>query len=159
MANPGLQYYLAPKQSVRLWSKINTTKPLKLCPHLNGASIAKGAVTRNINVKIIPLSVPSALKTPTDLCYQVIQSGKTVIRKCANCHGNHPVSSNQCHEYLKVDGHAPAPAPKKNPWENRPHSEEATTAAPNQTSQPTHPIPPICSDPFSICDKNVISTG
>ena len=158
MANPGLQYYLAPKQSVRLWSKINTTKPLKLCPHLNGANCQKHG-HQKYQCKNKTSVCAFCAKTPTDLCYQVIQSGKTVIRKCANCHGNHPVSCNQCHEYLKVDGHAPAPGPKKNPWENRPHSEEATTAAPNQTSQPTHPIPPICSDPFSICDKNVISTG
>ena len=78
-----------------------------------------------------------------DQCFQAIKAGKTVVRKWANCQGNHQGTSKNCIKFLIADGQAPSTPPVVNPWQNRPKPDAATNAAQSQPARHARPTPPI----------------
>ena len=80
---------------------------------------------------------------PSDQCFQAIKAGKTVVRKCANCQGNHQATSKNCIKFLIANGQAPSTPPVVNPWQNRPKPDAATNAAQSQPARHARPTPSI----------------
>ena len=79
----------------------------------------------------------------SDQCFQAIKAGKTVVRKCANCQGNHQATSKNCIKFLIANGQAPSTPPVVNPWQNRPKPDAATNAAQSQPARHARPTPSI----------------